>query len=112
VTEEMGRDGASHRQVSCHPREVAAQHLDDIPLASATGSCLLGQNKFAEAEPLLLQGYEGMKQREKTTPPEVAPRIPEDRLILLATTTGKPDEAKKWCSERAKDCEAKPAEKK
>jgi hypothetical protein len=53
-----------------------------------------------------------MKQREKTTPPEVAPRIPEDRLILLATTTGKPDEAKKWCRERAKDCEAKPAEKK
>ena len=36
---------------------------------SLLGGALLGQKKFAEAEPLLLAGYEGLKLREKTIPP-------------------------------------------
>src|SRR5262249_14649794 len=36
---------------------------------SALGVCLLGQKRYAEAEPLLLAGYEGMKRREGTIPP-------------------------------------------
>ena len=32
------------------------------------GATLLGQKKYAEAEPLLLAGYEGMKQREAKIP--------------------------------------------
>ena len=68
------------------------------------GAALLGQKKYAEAEPLLLKGYEVMKQREKTIPPQGATRLPEalDRLIELYTATNKPDEAKKWRAERAK----------
>jgi eukaryotic-like serine/threonine-protein kinase len=77
---------------------------------------LLGQKKYAEAEPLLLAGYEGMKQREKTIPPQGSTRIPEalDRLIELFTATDKPDDVKKWQAERAKYPEAapKPGEKK
>jgi serine/threonine protein kinase/tetratricopeptide (TPR) repeat protein len=71
---------------------------------SMLGGSLLGQKKYAEAEPLLLQGYERMKAREKTIPPAGAARIPEalDRLIELYTSTNKPDEAKKWQAERAK----------
>ena len=38
---------------------------------------LLGQKKYAEAEPLLLAGYEGMKQREKTIPEQGKIRLPE-----------------------------------
>jgi serine/threonine protein kinase len=69
------------------------------------GSALLAQNKHADAEPLLLKGYEGMKLREKSIPPAirnewlskaVAP------LIVLYTATNKPDEVKKWKAERAK----------
>ena len=68
------------------------------------GGALLGQKKYAEAEPLLLAGYEGMKQWEKTIPPQAGTRIPEalDRLIELSTATNKPDEVKKWQAERAK----------
>lgn len=68
---------------------------------SVLGGALLGQKKFADAEPLLLQGYEGMKFREKTIPPTAATRIPEalDRLIELYTATNKPDEVKKWRAE-------------
>jgi len=33
------------------------------------GEALLLQKKYTEAEPLLLQGYEGMKLREAMIPP-------------------------------------------
>ena len=77
---------------------------------SLLGGALLGQKKYAEAEPLLLKGYEGMKQREKTIPPQASIRLPEalDRLIELSTATNKPDEVKKWQAERAKYPETAP----
>jgi tetratricopeptide (TPR) repeat protein len=76
---------------------------------SMLGGALLGQKKYTAAEPLLLKGYEGMKQREKTIPKGGETRIPEvlDRLIELSTATNKPEEAKKWRAERAKYPEAK-----
>jgi tetratricopeptide (TPR) repeat protein len=51
------------------------------------GGALLGQKNYAEAEPLLLKGYEGMKAREKTIPPQGSARIPEalDRIVELYT---------------------------
>ena len=66
--------------------------------SSMLGGALLGQKKFAEAEPLLLAGYEGMKQREATMPPEARNRIIEsiDRLIELYSAMENPDEAAKW----------------
>jgi tetratricopeptide (TPR) repeat protein len=71
---------------------------------SLLGGALLGRKQYADAEPLLLKGYDGMKQREKTIPPPGRIRIPEalDRLIELSTATNKPDDAKKWQAERAK----------
>jgi serine/threonine protein kinase len=71
---------------------------------SLLGGALLGQRKYAEAEPLLLKGYEGMKRREKTIPPDGRVRLPEalDRLIDFYTVTNKPDEVKKWQAERAR----------
>ncbi len=38
---------------------------------SMLGGALLGQQKYAEAEPLLLAGYDGMKQREAADPATV-----------------------------------------
>jgi tetratricopeptide (TPR) repeat protein len=83
---------------------------------STLGGALLAQKKYAEAEPLLLKGYEGMKAREKTIPQHGGTelRIPEalDRLIELYTATNKADEAKRWQAERAKYPQVRPAEKK
>ena len=78
---------------------------------SLLGGALLGQKKYADAEPLLLAGYEGMKQREKTIPEQGNVRFPEalDRLIELSMALNKPDEAKKWQAERAKYPQAKNA---
>jgi eukaryotic-like serine/threonine-protein kinase len=68
------------------------------------GAALLGQKKYTEAEPLLLKGYEGLKQRETSIPRRGVARLPEalDRLIELYKETDKPDEAKRWRAERAK----------
>ena len=68
---------------------------------SMLGGALLGQKKYAEAEPLLLAGYEKMKQREKTIPPEGKIRIPEaiERLVQLYEATDRKDEVAKWRKE-------------
>jgi hypothetical protein len=68
---------------------------------SMLGGALLGQQKYAEAEPLLLAGYGGMKQREKTIPAQGKVRIPEaiERLVQLYEAMDKKDEAAKWRKE-------------
>ena len=65
---------------------------------SILGEALLDQNKFAEAEPLLLSGYEGMKQREDTIPSQDKPRLTKalERLVKLYEAWGKTDKAMKW----------------
>src|SRR5207302_561833 len=52
---------------------------------SMLGGALLGQKKFAEAEPLLLAGYDEMKQREAKIPKEGMLRLTEalERLVKL-----------------------------
>jgi eukaryotic-like serine/threonine-protein kinase len=72
---------------------------------SMLGAALLGLKKYADAEPLLRSGYEGMKARADKIPPQFRDvRLGEalDRLITLAEATDKPDEAKAWKEERAK----------
>jgi tetratricopeptide (TPR) repeat protein len=71
---------------------------------SLLGGALLGQQRIAEAEKLLLAGYEGMKVRQTSIPPRNLGRIAAalDRLVEFCRTTGKADEAAKWQAERAK----------
>jgi serine/threonine protein kinase/Tfp pilus assembly protein PilF len=65
---------------------------------SLLGATLLGQKKYAEAEPLLLSGYSGMKDREERIPADEKRRLKEalQRLVELYEATGKPEEAAKW----------------
>jgi len=65
---------------------------------SMLGGSLLGQEKYVEAEPLLLSGYEGMRQREKNSPAVPLVRLQEavQRLATLYAETDRPDEAAKW----------------
>jgi hypothetical protein len=51
------------------------------------GHALLGQRKFAEAEPLLLSGYTGMQERQASIPPMARDRITNalQRLVQLYT---------------------------
>ncbi|MDP1559892.1 MAG: hypothetical protein Q8M16_00670, partial [Pirellulaceae bacterium] len=56
----------------------------------------------AEAEPLLLKGYEGMKARAPTIPVQGMIRLPEalDRLISLYQLTENVEAEQKWVKER------------
>ena len=61
---------------------------------SMLGGSLLGQKKYAEAEPLLFSGYEGLMQR-KDQIPQI--RLPEarQRLVQLYEETNRPELAAK-----------------
>jgi tetratricopeptide (TPR) repeat protein/predicted Ser/Thr protein kinase len=65
---------------------------------STLGGALLAQKKFADAEPLLLAGYEGMKQRETKIPANGQVRLTEalERLGQLYDATGRKDKAEEW----------------
>jgi tetratricopeptide (TPR) repeat protein len=75
---------------------------------SMLGGALLGQKKYKEAEPLLLKGYEGMKERQARTPGANAPgspfqqRLTEaiERLVQLYDATGQAEQAARWRKER------------
>jgi len=62
------------------------------------GGSLLGQKKYAEAEPLLLSGYEGLKQREDKIPAagSMRPQQALQRLVQLYEETNRPDQAAQW----------------
>src|SRR6185436_905371 len=65
---------------------------------SMVGGALLGQKKFAEAEPLLLAGYRGMKEREATIDANGRVRLTQalERLVKLYEAKGDATEAAAW----------------
>ncbi|MFO0808693.1 MAG: tetratricopeptide repeat protein [Gemmataceae bacterium] len=95
---------AATRECLALREKTQPEEWNTFNMKSMLGGALLGQKKYADAEPHLLKGYEGLKAREKTIPPAASTRIPEalDRLLELYTATDKPDEAAKWRAERAK----------
>jgi serine/threonine protein kinase len=68
---------------------------------SQLGDSLLGQKRSAEAEPLLLAGYEGMKQREARIPADAKkyPTEALERLVQLYEAWGQKDKAAQWRKE-------------
>jgi serine/threonine protein kinase len=65
---------------------------------AALGWNLVKQEKFADAEPLLLQGYQGMKKREMGASPleRATLAIARERLVQFYEAWDKPDEAATW----------------
>ncbi len=65
------------------------------------GGALLGQNRYDVAEPMLIAGYEGMKQRQQSVPLQAQDRILEaiERLVQIYEATGKMDDATKFRKE-------------
>jgi hypothetical protein len=72
---------------------------------SLLGGSLLGQKKYAEAEPLIVSGYEGLKAREARIPPQWRkPRLTEaaQRVVRFYEEWGKNDKAAEWRTRLAK----------
>jgi len=62
------------------------------------GSCLIESRKYAEAEPLLLSGYEGLRDRLAEIPSESRPVLDQagERIVHLYRLWDKPDEEAEW----------------
>jgi tetratricopeptide (TPR) repeat protein len=67
-------------------------------MRSLLGGSLLGQKRFDEAEKLLLQGHQGVKEREAKIPKHRKDRLIEgiERLVELYDAWGKEAEAAQW----------------
>ena len=65
---------------------------------SLLGASLAGRAKYAEAEPLLVSGYQGMIERAASIPFEdrLALREAGQRIVQLYESWGKPDRAAEW----------------
>ena len=70
---------------------------------SLLGEALRGQCRYAEAEPLLVAGYEGLEAREATIPPPGRPQLAEaaDRVVALYEAWGRPEQAAACASSSA-----------
>jgi tetratricopeptide (TPR) repeat protein len=68
---------------------------------SVLGEALTDQQKCQDAEPLLLSGYEGMKQRQDKIPSQEKARLIEGlkRLVKLYESWDKKDKAMTWRKE-------------
>ncbi len=67
-------------------------------LESLLGAALIGQKRYAEAEPLILSVYNGLKKQESTLRDYARPFVKEDgeRVVKLYQAWGKPGEAADW----------------
>jgi eukaryotic-like serine/threonine-protein kinase len=104
----LGRDYLMlHQYAKAEPvlRDTLAQMTKAQPdswkrynLESLLGASLLGQRKFAEAEPLLVSGYEGMQPRLAKIPVPGKVYLTEagERLPQLYKAWAKPEKAAQW----------------
>ncbi len=75
-------------------------------------SRISGQKRFEEAEPLLIEGYQGLVSRKDQISPVRMKCLPEsiDRLIELYKATNRPEEQQKYERLRAEYPAPKPIE--
>ncbi|MEX2560603.1 MAG: serine/threonine-protein kinase, partial [Pirellulales bacterium] len=113
---QAGRTTEATALVTERVRDARGEFPADSPeLAAAladAGKVLLDAKAYADAERLLLDGYQGLKQTEAKTPPQLKEgrlRDVLERLVQLYDAWGKPDEAAKWRKEL--EAHQSPAEK-
>jgi tetratricopeptide (TPR) repeat protein len=70
---------------------------------SLLGASLAGQKKYIEAEPLLLNGYQGMAERKQriSIPDRYHLERAQEWIVQLYRAWGKPEKAAEWRGRRA-----------
>ena len=91
-----------YRDLLAGRRRVQPDVWSTFNTESGLGGVLLAQRKFAAAEPLLINGYEGMMTRREQDLTSTRQRIGEalERLEKLYTAWGRPAEANAWRARR------------
>jgi tetratricopeptide (TPR) repeat protein len=82
-------------------RKIQPDDWSTFDTMSILGEALADQKKFADAEPMLVSGYEGLKQHEDTVPSQDKPHLKKalERLVKFYEAWGKPDKARRWRQE-------------
>jgi hypothetical protein len=77
---------------------------------SLLGASLAGQKRFAEAEPLILSGYEELVRRQAAIPAGSRNQVDDagSRIVNLYQDWGKPEKAVDWRAKLGKDIAVKP----
>jgi tetratricopeptide (TPR) repeat protein len=80
-----------------HEKQLA-NHWRTWSTRSLLGDILLGEKNYAAAEPLLVSGYEGMRQlgNRVTAAGKLGQKETLQRLVQLYETTGRTDKAAEW----------------
>ena len=86
------------REALANYEKAASDSWQRYRSQSLLGASLAAQNKYAEAEPLLVSGYQGMLQREATIPFEQRPALSaaREQITQLYEKWGKPEKATEW----------------
>jgi eukaryotic-like serine/threonine-protein kinase len=93
------------RDAEMTARECLASHPKDQPdgwlrfrTMSLLGTALAGQMRCAEAEPLIVQGFEGLKAHEATIPAPFLTCVTEAgaRVVKLYEAWGQPEKTRQW----------------
>jgi eukaryotic-like serine/threonine-protein kinase len=99
------RDEGHYGQAEALLREALKGYLKVRPdfwarfdVESTLGASLAGQKRYAEAEPLLLSGYEGMSRLEASIPPINKPSVQRagEWIAALYQSSGKTAKAAEW----------------
>ncbi|HEY7308938.1 MAG TPA: tetratricopeptide repeat protein [Gemmataceae bacterium] len=82
-------------------QKIQPDDWSTFDVKSLLGEALLEQKKYADAEPLLLAGYEGLKQREAKIPSHDKAHVAKalQRLKQLYEAWGQKDKAARWQKE-------------
>jgi len=79
-------------------QKVMPESWERYDCQSMLGASLAGQKHYAEAEPLLLSGYQGMVERAGTIPFGERPAVQEagQSIVQLYESRAKPEKAAEW----------------
>jgi tetratricopeptide (TPR) repeat protein len=79
-------------------RKIQPDHWQRFRAESLLGAALAGEKKYAEAEPLLLEGYQGMMARKDRMEVDDSYHVDRARewIVRLYEASGKPGKAAEW----------------
>jgi hypothetical protein len=92
--EPLARRNLVQRQI------VAPDDWGTFSAQTLLGAALCGERKFSEAEPLLAEGYRGLKQRQDRNHygQEKQMRVALERLVEVCAATNQREQAEQWRS--------------
>jgi hypothetical protein len=79
-------------------QETVPDDLERYRAEMLLGASLAGEKKFAESEPLLTEGYQGIEARKDriAAPDQYQAQMDRERVVKMYEAWGKPEKAQQW----------------